>query len=176
VTALGRAAWVVELGKMTRHRSLYTQVPHWMKSPQDSKNSDHWGSRAGGLPVSANMLMRLPWGHHARKRIKKTADLRPSPRGLESFEQTPPYHTYSVGHIWLFVRLVLSAAYSDESGHPFRRKMASGSEPIRPVIPTNPATPLAERATREWESYVRVDWVVKSSRFLRIDSPLSVSL
>jgi hypothetical protein len=45
-------------------------------------------------------------------REKKTADLRPSPLGLESFEQTPPYHTYSVGHIWLFVRLVLSAVAS----------------------------------------------------------------
>jgi hypothetical protein len=31
---------------------------------------------------------------------------------LESFGQIPPYHTYSVGHIWLFVTLVLSAAAS----------------------------------------------------------------
>jgi len=33
-------------------------------------------------------------------------------------------------------------AYSDESGRPVRRKAASGSERIRPFIPTNPATPL----------------------------------
>ena len=49
---------------------------------------------------------------NAWKTIKKTADLSNAPLCLESFEQTPPYHTYSVGHIWLFVTLVLSAVAS----------------------------------------------------------------
>lgn len=30
--------------------------------------------------------------------------------GLDSFAQIPRYHTYSIGHIWLFVTLVLSSA------------------------------------------------------------------
>jgi len=71
-----------------------------------------WKAKAKALEEALARLEAQQDRAPSLEEDKKTADLPNSPLCLESFQHTLPYHTFSVGHIWLFVTLVLSAAAS----------------------------------------------------------------
>jgi len=72
-----------------------------------SKNE--WKARAMELEKELTRIKALQ-SRESEQEIKKNGELKETAPCSDSFSQVPRYHTYSVGHIWLFVTLVLSSA------------------------------------------------------------------
>ena len=106
-------------------------LKHRVRYLEESK--EEWKTKAKQLEqelARRSSQQNPPQGLEDEK--KKPPDFPQSPLCLESFEQTLPYHTYSVGHIWLFITLVLSAVASFRGAS---RTIASVLSLIGPALP-----------------------------------------